>query len=231
MLVSVIIPVYNGEKYLNSCIDSVLNQTLERGKYQVIVVNDGSSDGTREILKEYGNKITIVTNSHNHGIAYTLNEGIGIASGEWIKWLSADDEMLPNCLETLLKHATDHNTIYYTHYHIIDAKGQRIRDFVEPGRPASDLWARYFGNGSSSIIHSDVFNKCGLFDDTLKFGEDYEFWLRATMVYDVNITLIPEFTVNYRNHPDQLTNKVGGGNDRIIKDKIKGQVAARKTLT
>jgi glycosyltransferase involved in cell wall biosynthesis len=223
VLVSVIIPVYNGEKYLRQCIDSVLRQTNMRD-YEIIVINDGSTDGTKDILESYYGKIEWISREINLGISASLNEGINFSSGKWIKWISADDEMLPNCLETLVRNATDYNTIYYTNYHIIDRHGSHITYFEEPGHPKDILWNKFFGNGSSSFIHRDVFERCGLFDESLRFGEDYEFWLRCVMLYNVNLTLIPKFTINYRNHPEQLTHKVGGGNDAIIKERIKGQI-------
>jgi glycosyltransferase involved in cell wall biosynthesis len=202
----------------------VLAQTYK--DFEIIVVDDGSGDETLKILKEYIDKVFVILKT-NGGTASALNRGIKHAlygTGDWIKWLSADDEMLPDCLENLVKMCSNPMAIYYTNYHIIDAKGKHVKDFVEPKRPVSDLWTLFYGNGSSSFIHKNVFDRCGLFDESLRFGEDYEFWLRATMLYNVNLTLIPEFTVNYRNHPDQLTHKVGGRNDIIIKQKIKDQI-------
>lgn len=227
MLISVIIPVYNGEKYIKKAIDSALNQTF-KGDYQVIVVDDCSTDSTLDILlNEYNDKILIDHHQVNKGTASALNTGIKQTTGKWIKWLSADDEMLPNCLETLVNNATDHNTIYYTDYHIIDAKGKHKMNYIEQPRPVSDLWNAFYGNGSTSFIHRDVFDKCGLFDESLRHSEDYEFWLRTTMVYGVKMDLIPVITINYRNHPDQLTHKIGGSNDAIIKERIKSQLTVR----
>jgi len=227
MLISVIIPAYNAEKYIRQAVDSALNQTY-KGEYEVIVVDDASTDNTVDMLSRYGYtdvQLSILTHNTNRGPAYALNTGINKAKGKWIKWLSADDEMLPNCLETLARNATDNNTIYYTNYHIINQLGKKIKDFVEtPKDDTQVLWNYFYGNGSSSFIHKDVFERCGLFDESLRFGEDYEFWLRCTMLYNVNLTLISEFTVNYRNHPEQLTHKVGGRNDQIIKEKIKSQI-------
>lgn len=223
VLVSVIIPVYNGEKYIKKAIDSVLNQTIPKGMYEVIVVDDGSTDSTADILNSFGKKIIVIT-TQNHGTASALNKGLEWAGGKWIKWLSADDEMLPNCLDVLTSNATDHNTIYYTNYHIIDAKGKHKMDYIEQVRPVSDLWDRFYGNGSTTLIHKYVFDKCGLFDEALRHSEDYEFWLRATMVHDVKMDLIPIFTINYRNHPDQLTHKVGGSLDKMIKDGVRSKM-------
>jgi len=233
--VSIIIPVFNGEKYLSETIESALNQTI-RPKPEIIIVDDGSTDGTTEFLKELrqDKKFKIIF-KENGGPASALNAGIREAKGEWIKWLSADDVLLPTAIENMFEIINDHddleknkNTIFYTNYHIIDQNGKHLRDLIEPPRPlnGNDLWKAFYGSGSTSLIHKDVFKKCGLFDESLRASEDYEFWLRCTQLHHVALQLLPIFTVNYRIHPDQLTNKLGGRFDKGIKDKIKSQLAS-----
>jgi GT2 family glycosyltransferase len=114
-----------------------------------------------------------------------------------------------------------YNTIYYTNYHVIDHRGIFLHDFKEPGHPEEMLWNFFFGNGSTTLIHSEIFEKIGNFDAGLPHSEDYEFWLRATMLHGIKMKLIPLFTLNYRQHPDQLTNKIGGTLDKAIKEGIK----------
>ena len=219
------ISVYNGIRYIRESLESALNQR----KSEVIVVDDGSTDGTTEFLKELRqDKKFKVIFKENGGPASALNAGIRVAKGDWIKWLSADDILDANCVERLLEYAKDKKTIYYTHYVIIDKDGKFIKLFTEPERVESDLWKLFYGNGSSSIIHKDVFKLCGLFDENLRHSEDYEFWLRATQLYGVHLTLIPEYTLKYRRHPDQLTNKVGGTLDQTIKDSISSRLATLK---
>jgi glycosyltransferase involved in cell wall biosynthesis len=86
--VSIIIPVYNGEDFLSQAINSVLAQTYQN--IEVIVVDDGSTDGTRQIIESYGKKIIAIHKS-NGGVASALNVGIQHATGEYIAWLSHDD--------------------------------------------------------------------------------------------------------------------------------------------
>ena len=76
ILVSVIIPVFNRENYINKCIRSILDQSLHRDKYEIIVVDDGSIDGTNQILKKYDDRINIIRNNKNYGLPYSLNIGI-----------------------------------------------------------------------------------------------------------------------------------------------------------
>jgi glycosyltransferase involved in cell wall biosynthesis len=226
MLVSIIIPTFNQGKYLRECIVSALNQDISQNKVEVIVVNDGSSDDTSDICMEFADRIKYVY-KQNGGTASALNAGITMAKGEYIHWLSSDDVMLDNAINHMLHWIDENdrgnapNTIYYTNYHVIDDRGLFLRDFKEPGHPESKLWDFFFGNGSTTLIHREIFEKIGDFDSGLPHSEDYEFWLRATMLHDINMRLIPLFTINYRNHSEQLTNKVGGSLDKAIKIAIR----------
>ncbi len=233
MLVSIVIPVYNGEKYIKEAIDSALNQTYK--ETEILIVNDGSTDGTQEIIRIYEGGIIgfhFIEHEKNYGIAAALNTGIENTKGQFIKWLSADDVLETNAVETMMKYALQdrynwHKSIYYSHYHIIDENGNFKGEFKEPTRVESDLWSFFYGNGSSSLIHRDVFKLCGLFNEDFSHSEDYEFWLRATQLYGVKLKLVPEFTLRYRNHPGQLTNKVGGKNDAKIKATIRQRMSEK----
>lgn len=220
-MISIIIPVFNGERYLRECIQSALDQ--DYGDKEIIVIDDGSMDKTKDILLEFDgiNQVWKL----NGGTASALNSGIKNSSGEWIKWLSADDVMYPNALSKFaLADKPDTNAIYYTHYDRIDENGNILSEFMEPVRDESILWSFFYGNGSSSFIHKSVFEKCGLFDESLGHSEDYEFWLRATQVYGVKLRLLNFKSIKYRMHPEQLTNKVGGSLDEYIKKKIRGMI-------
>lgn len=234
VLVSVIIPVYNGVKFIRDAVYTALNQSLAYPEFEVVVVDDGSTDdswGAVALIRSMNEGRVQLIRKENGGPASALNTAIGAAKGEWIKWLSADDMMYPGCLEDLLWHIDKpefkangfdpKNTIYYTDYDIINEEGKVIGEFIESDRPIDDLWKLFFGNGSSSFIHKSVFDKCGLFDDNLPHSEDYEFWLRATMLHDIKMKRIPVKTIRYRRHPSQLTNKVGGSLDKQIKDSIR----------
>jgi len=145
MLVSVVIPVYNEEKYIRQCLDSVISQSMDDSLYEIIVYNDGSTDGTEEILKEYKKHCILVTESRNHGVAYAINEAIALSSGDYIRILGADDEMLPTALESLMWHVEAiedaDNKIFYTNYHIIRADGTLKKSFMEP-ETHDDLFAK-----------------------------------------------------------------------------------------
>jgi len=224
-MISIIIPTYNCEKYIKFAIESALNQTYE--DKEIIVVDDGSTDNTLDIITQIAD-ITVLIKP-NGGTADALNTGIRNANGDWIKWLSADDMLYPDALELMMNsiEKMDHtdNSIFYSHYDIIDESGIITGHFEEPKtREKGELWKRFYGNGSTSLIHKKVFAKCGLFDSTMKHSEDYEFWLRCSEVYGVKLQLVDEYTLKYRVHKDQLTNKIGGSLDEEIRKKIQSLI-------
>ena len=108
--VSVIIPVYNVEKYLSECLDSVVNQTLK--DIEIICVNDGSPDGSAAILEEYAqkdNRIKVIT-QENRGLSEARNSGLKIASGEYIAFLDSDDYIDLKFFEQLYKRGIESNS-------------------------------------------------------------------------------------------------------------------------
>ena len=110
-LVSVVIPVYNSEKFLKQCLDSILTQSYQN--IEIIAVDDGSTDTSSSILERYSDKINIISQK-NQGLASALNLGISKMKGSWFKWFSPDDVMYSNTIETLIDEAKNHpdNTIF-----------------------------------------------------------------------------------------------------------------------
>ena len=220
--VSIIIPVFNCQKYVGYAIESALNQTYE--DVEVIVIDDGSFDDTLDIITQFDGITVLVKN--NGGTASALNEGIKTAKGDWIHWLSADDVLHTTAIENMMNIIKDKDKIYYTNYDVIDESGTVIGEFIEPvlrnlksiQDKKTELMSFYYGNGSTSMIHKSVFKKIGHFDEELAHSEDYEFWLRA-ISHGIDLWNIPIKTLYYRRHPDQLTNKVGGSLDTEIRNK------------
>lgn len=231
--VSIIIPVYNQGKYIKEAVTSALDQTWE--DKEVIVIDDGSTDNS--VLKAYAAAGETPTNhlnftviqKENGGPASALNFGIMHSMGDFIKWLSADDVLYPDAIQTMMEQIDGNykNRIYYTNYHIIDENSNITSQFKEPERnnltrfeKGRELLRYYYGNGSSSLIHRSIFERCGLFDESLKHSEDYEYWLRCTLMYGVELWLLPIYSLKYRYHNEQLTKRVGGSLDDFIKRKV-----------
>ena len=214
--VTIIVPVYNGAKYIVECIDSCLGQSEK-----IIIIDDASTDNTLEIISVLYSRyeqVQIIHLEKNGGTAKALNVGIANAKTDFIKWLSADDILHPNAIKLMLEYVNKYchvdNRIFYTNYDRIDSKGNYLRTFLEPeikttpldnSKQISVLLDHFYGNGSTTLIHKNIFKKCGLFDETLGYQEDYDFWLRALCLYDVRLTLLPINTIDYRVHDKQLT--------------------------
>ncbi|SHO42680.1 Glycosyl transferase [Nitrosotalea sinensis] len=212
MKVSVIIPVYNAEQYIREAVKSVLEQTYT--DIEVIAVNDGSTDKSLEILREYENKIKVISKP-NGGTASALNTGIKMMTGEWFKWLGADDILYPTAVEELVSIAAkiqDKNTIIYSDYDIIDGTGLVIRQFIEPNYNNTNQFERntilldhFFANAGTILIHKSIFDRFGLYDETIGFQEDYELWLRLCLQHDCKLYLVSKILMGYRVHQNQLT--------------------------
>jgi len=211
-VVSIIIPVYNAQDYLEECLDSALNQTYD--KIEIITVNDGSKDNSLDILKKYSNKIKIISKK-NGGTASALNLGIKNMSGEWFKWLSADDVLYPNAVKELIDEAKllpDKRYILYSNYDIIDAHGKIIDKVTEPNYNELDFFSmnvilldHFIGNGTTSLIHESIIDEFGMFNETIGYKEDYELWLRYNVLYNCGLHLVPKNLAKYRVHQKQLT--------------------------
>lgn len=223
MKVSIVIPVYNSEQYIQKSIDSALQQTYSNT--EVIVVDDGSTDSSPNILKEYSKKIKIITKT-NGGTGTALNMGIRSMTGDWFKWLGHDDILKKNAVEIMIKEIEklgkeSMNYIFYTNYDIIDGNGSFVKEFIEPNYNQKNNFERntilldhYYGNVNTSLVHKSMFGRFGLFNEKVGHREDYEFWLRCCLLYDCRLYLIPINTLQYRVHGDQLTNQMLGKNLR-----------------
>ena len=212
-LVSVVIPVYNSEKYLEECLDSILNQTYEN--IEVIAIDDGSADSSLDVLKKYSNKIQVFS-QENHGLASSLNLGISKIKGKWLKWFSPDDVMYPYTIQTLVDEAKKHsdNTILYSNWNIINDTGDILREFQESNY--NELSAFEYNvrlldgqqiNVNTTLIPTHLFERCKIreLDDPVTI--DYDFFLRSTLLYGTKFHLISKPLAKYRIHTDQLSHK------------------------
>jgi glycosyltransferase involved in cell wall biosynthesis len=136
MRLSIIIPVYNAEKYLDNCLDSVFKQQLNPTNYEVIAINDGSKDNSLSILKEYQKVYSnlVVLTQENKGEAETRNRAIALAKGTYIGFVDSDDEIEPNTLKQILERAeNDQLDILYLNMSLYDEKGNFIYDIPNVG--------------------------------------------------------------------------------------------------
>ena len=211
-LVSIIIPVYNGENYIKYSIESALNQTYKN--IEIIVVNDGSKDKTEDIAKSYGDKIRYYYKD-NGGVASALNLGIKEAKGEYISWLSHDDIYYPNKIERQIEELEniDKNTILYSGYELINDKSEflgtwEISSKNEYRKLNNSFYALLLSgfNGCSLLIPKNAFYEVDFFNEDLKCTQDYDLWFKI-LKYGYKVKYIPETLVQYRIHENQDTKK------------------------
>lgn len=149
--ISVIIPIYNVAKYLERCLDSVLAQTFR--EFEIICVNDGSTDNSLEILQQYAKKderIKIIT-QENKGLSEARNVALDVAKGEFIAFADSDDYYAPNFLELLLKTQKD------TSVDIVGCDFQKIYKSTDSLRPASQVYPKVYTDALKVLLHKDNF--------------------------------------------------------------------------
>ena len=212
-LVSVVIPVYNSEKFLEECLDSILTQTYQN--IEIIAVDDGSTDSSPDILERYSDKINIISQK-NQGLASALNLGISKMKGSWFKWFSPDDVMYSNTIEILIDEAKNYtdNTIIYSNWNIIDDTGNTLREFHESNYnelSEFDFNLRLLDgqqiNVNTTLIPAIFLKKYGIRELDEPVAIDYDFFLRSALLHDVRFHLISQPLVNYRIHSAQLSHK------------------------
>jgi len=187
--VSVVMPVYNGEKYLEESIDSILNQTFT--DFEFIIVNDGSSDQSEEIIRNCQKKddqIHLITNPNNLGIAEATNVGISYACGEYIALMDQDDISMPERLEKEVDFLDSHPDISVVGANSIrlDEDGNQYtrRDLLET--PGLIRWGLLFRNqiqNPTAMIRKALFLESNLKYENFMPSQDYNFWLRISNSY------------------------------------------------
>jgi len=199
--VSVIIPTYNRRELVQEAIDSVLAQTYT--DYEIIVVDDGSTDGTREALQErYGDRIRYVW-QENQGESAARNRGIEMARGEYIAFLDSDDVWLPEKLSkqvNLLDYSPEVGLVC-CYEHKVNESGKPLPGLEKDCQNITfqNLCLRNLvGSTSTVVIRKQILTQVGEFDDSIRYGEDWDLWLRVVLVS--RIKCITEPLVRVRLH-------------------------------
>ena len=222
MKVSIIIPVYNSERYLGECLDSVLNQTLK--DIQIICVNDASTDHSEAILEEYARKdsrIVLLNNKQNGGLSYTRNHGMKVAEGEYIYFLDSDDSIVPEAMEELYAKAKklDTDVLFFDSEMTIegDASKQDHRLFcskknygeerVYNGIELADkmqkcndyrvpVWLQFWKHAFLKDADMQFYNRL-IYED--------ELFTYQSMMMAERVACIPKTYHKYRRHTDTIT--------------------------
>ena len=209
--VSIVIPVYNGEKYIRFALESALAQTYDN--LEILVVNDGSTDSTESIVQSYDDERIKYIKKENGGVSSALNLAIKEMKGEYFSWLSHDDTYEPNKVEreiSFLKenHYIGKKIIVFSDYYLIDEKGKQIAECKKPHleiekKPEYALLKGHV-NGLSLLIPKTAFQEYGEFNTEMKCVQDYDMWHRMSKTY--KFIHIPDFLVSTRYHSKQVSN-------------------------
>ena len=211
MDISVIIPTYNRRNTLPRAVESVLNQIYK--PIEIIVVDDGSTDGTKEMFSEMYPLVRYIYQV-NSGVSLARNMGIKSASGDWIALLDSDDEWLPEKLDRQVKLLQDNAEIRFCHTNEIWIRNNvRINQKKKHQKYGGNIFNKCLDicriSPSSSLFHTSVIKDVGLFDESLDVCEDYDMWLRITSKYPV-LFLDQPLIKKFGGHTDQLSRVLGG---------------------
>ncbi|WP_009632478.1 glycosyltransferase family 2 protein [Synechocystis sp. PCC 7509] len=200
--VSVIIPAYNAMSYLPETVESVLQQTFT--DFEVLIVNDGSSDNIVQWVDSLtDDRIQLISQS-NQGVSTARNTAIGQAKGEYIAFLDADDLWQRQKLEKQVQFLDNHPTVglVATWMMLTDEHNNLLSEvklnFNQGNIRKEIIEISLIPCGSIPLVRRICFDKVGLFDPTLRFGEDWEMWARIAKDYDFG--LVKELLVYYRQH-------------------------------
>lgn len=208
-LVSIAMPMYNGQSYLREAIDSILNQTYTN--IELIVIDDGSTDNSVSIIESYDDpRISLFQNDKNRGVAYTRNRAIELAKGDYLAWMDCDDISLPKKIDLQVAFMEKNldvsvcGTSYLRFFEkeifyqdIAESNHEKIRtSFIF--RPATIFMP-------TAMLRTTVLAEDKIqFDDTLRMAEDYDFFQRFCEVRkSSNLT---EVLFHYRDNPESITN-------------------------
>ena len=206
MKISVIIPTYNRRHTLERAIDSVLSQTFK--PFEIIIVDDGSEDGTRNWVQEAYPSIKYIYQSNN-GVSSARNKGIRSSRGSWIALLDSDDAWMPEKLEDQVIFINENPGLLFCHTNEIWIRnGVRVNQMKKHQKYGGDLFKYCLDlcrmTRSSSLIKKEVFEDVRLFHESLTVCEDYDLWLRITANYTI-LFLDRPLIKKYGGHADQLS--------------------------
>ncbi|MBL7069008.1 MAG: glycosyltransferase [Candidatus Omnitrophica bacterium] len=227
--VSIVIPSYNRARFLPEAIDSVIIQTYRN--FEIVVVDDGSTDNTKEIMAEYVKKYTSKVRyfyQENQGEAGARNRGIKESRGEYIAFLDSDDIWVQDKLEIQVRLLADNPDVGLTYGRAkrVNEKGEYLD--MKPTQPA--IKAIHFLQGKrltmmTVMVHKKCFSHIGLFDKKLKVGVDTDMWLRLAFKY--KIVFLNKILAIMRSHDGNISNdtkEMYAGHIKIIEKLIKEEV-------
>lgn len=216
-MVSIVLPTYNGAKYIKNSIQSIIAQTYT--DWELIVIDDCSTDSTNTIVSEFAKKdkrIKLFKNEKNMRLPASLNIGFSKSKGEYFTWTSDDNLYKPCAIEQLIKTLQENVNIglVFSRMENIDANGKSKGLSYSP----KEIEELHYHNivGASFMYTRTVYDKIGDYDTNKFLMEDYDYWLRISRVY--TIKYLPDVLYQYRQHKGSLTES---RNKLVLESKIR----------
>ncbi len=207
--ISVIIPVFNRQETLDRALKSIFSQGVPVS--EIVVVDDGSTDGTAAVYEKYKDRIVVERFSENCGVSAARNAGIRRATHEWICLLDSDDEWLPDKIRNQLEYIERHPdcTIFQSE-EIWIRNGVRVNPMKKHRKYGGDIFLQSLPlcivSPSAVMFRKSVFLELGEFDTAFPVCEDYDLWLRWSLRYPVGLDERPGI-IKYGGHEDQLSRR------------------------
>jgi hypothetical protein len=202
--ISIVLPVYNGARYLSTSIDSCLAQT--HSNIELIIVDDASTDATPDIIRKYerrDKRIVSIRNERNLRLPGTLNKGFASAKGDLLTWTSHDNYYDPSAIETLVRYLCSHPDVDFvcSAYHYVDENDRVDQDILYPS-PLANLPMEN-AVGPSFLYRRRVYDVVGDYRPETEYYEDYDYWLRVSKNFKMERLYIPLYY--YRYHPESMS--------------------------
>ena len=208
---SVVIPTFNRKTTLNRALSSVFSQSLLPA--EVIVVDDGSDDGTAEWVAQYYPKVILLQNTFNQGVSAARNKGIQFAKTNWIAFLDSDDEWLPEKMHNQSIELSNSGLLVCHTEEIWIRNGVRVNSKKKHQKKSGDIFSDCLRlcamSPSAIVLHRRILDEFGGFDENFIVCEDYDLWLRVCAKYQV--ALVENAMIKkYGGHSDQLSQRYFG---------------------
>ncbi len=219
-LISIIIPAYNAELYIQQAINSVLNQSYRH--VEIIIVNDGSNDSTEAVAGQFSDPRIRIISQPNGGMSNARNAGIKVAGGDFIAFLDADDYWLPEKLEKQLSLLQQNPNLGFcsTQTRVETPEGEFVNEWLCPKINISTLHTIFSqnsaiaGSASSVLARKELQSEAGFFDESLKGLEDTDMWIRYSAISEY--CCIPETLTVILKRPNSVSRNLGNMRDSAL---------------
>jgi glycosyltransferase involved in cell wall biosynthesis len=227
--VSIVLPTYNGSRWLAESIESCLRQTYPN--WELILVDDASTDSTPEIIARYAEqdaRIRTVRNPANRRLPGSLNAGFALARGKLLTWTSDDNEYRPNALAVMAAYLEEHPEadIVYSDFSMVDEEGRVLERWE--ARP-KEVLVGFWGCGACFLYRRAVMERVGDYAEDLFLAEDYDFWLRASI--SCSLHPLNEDLYLYRYHGASLTETYAGRVRQVAEQTLERNLPKLSWLT